>query len=1158
MKNRYVLSVLVVLVSMLQLKAQYQTVPLTGFNHDVVANIAGNALGSSTIAYDQSDYVFMSDTYNPSGTHLPATGLVNSAVASTPGLTFQLAPYTANNDLRLTSNQTGTLTFVTPTQTKDLYILGSTGQGFSNANITVTFTDNTTQSFSTINFQDWFNGSDYAIKGMGRVVRSTNAISNDTNNPRIYQVKLSLLQANYYKFIQSVSFTNIVTTTAVLNIMAMTITPPPTLYPYDPSVTFISKPLGSCFTATQILSARLKNFGANPINLATNPITVTLYAIGPNGTETHSKTVNTGTLNALAVDSINVVFNGLNTFNFFPGGTYYINSTLTVSGLTNGLLSNDSISPGNVLINYRPTPGPDYHLCKGSSVPFGQGLTVQGCSTPLLDSATITFTIGSGCIDNTGASGTGGSVGPPANCDNQYSCSFASGILPALPTGAFFTSPGTLTVTNLALNPSVSTFYANANQVRFNLYGASPVPPDLYSAGAQGANGTFPFTYSRPVASADLAAIYSSLAPGSTLHMGYWENWNDNATLSDIITNNGGTSVATLKFYYYYYLPSFEWYDALSGGSVLYNLSPFNPLSVTNALVNNSNTEGTYTFYVACSGTSVCRSPVNFVVDSIPSSFPASIAACEDLSGSNQAIVDLTTLTNTISGGASGVTVGYFYDPGFFTPIAVPSLDTTGSTLVYSKVTKQSTGCYVGDSVYVTIHPTPEILPDPMFGLTCNCLDVVSLINPFSYIPSGSDTSYYENSACTIAHPNPHLICTADSVYVVVTTNTSPSCSDTVSASIDLSPGSFQIANQTNSNTSSCNSIPIVNNFMTDGATELFYNPIDCKKLAIVTDAPNSISMGTTSVEEVIDCSIPTYNGQPYLNRMYHITPNVQDSATVCLFYLQSDIDEFNIMSQSILWPELDPFTLDSLTISQTHNGDFNTPGHTVTVIPTTAITKSYDPVNTIWTVCFHVDSFSYFYGHTPNPLNAALPITLNDFNAIKEKNTARVLWSTSSERNNAYFDVERSRNGKEYYSISSHIESKAEHGNSSLPLSYSFLDEHPQSGHNFYRLKQVDRDGKITYSTSVDLLFGDQTPVRVFPNPAQDKLTIEIQANKTIDVQIQLTDATGRVVLNSGDLMSSGLNTIQLPVQQLQPGVYFIHVKNNSGMNVVQEIIKQ
>jgi Secretion system C-terminal sorting domain len=1139
-------------------KAQYQTVPLSGFNADVVADVVGNAAGSTTASYDASNYVFMSPVYNPTGTSLPATGLINSVVATTPGMQFQLASYAANNDMHLTTNQTGALTFVTATQTKELYLLGSTGQGFSNANITVTFTDASTQSFTNINFQDWYNGSDFAIKGMGRVLKTTNAITNDTNNPRIYQVKLDLLTSNYYKFIQSVSFTNTVTTSAVLNIMAISIKPPPILYPYDPAVSFISKPSGNCFTATQIISARLKNMGANPINLSVNPVTLSIHVTGPAGLVTHSIVVSSGVLNALGVDSMLVIFNGANTFNLFNGGTYHINSSLTISGLVNGTLQNDSLSTGHTLINYRPSPGPDYHLCQGSSIPFGQGLAVQGCSTPLLDSATITFSIGTGCTDNAGSTGTGGSLGLPANCENQYACLFATGVVPALPTGAFFTQPATLNVTNLQLNSAFSTFYANANQVRFCLYGNAPVPPYLYSPGAQGANGTFPFNYNRQIPAADMAAIYSGLLPGSILNMGYWETWNDNSALADITNNSGGTTVATLKFYYYYYLPSFEWYDVLSGGSTLYALSPFNPLSVNNLVVNNSNTVGNYTFYVACSGTSTCRTPVHLLIDSTPVSYPTNVNVCEGLSGSNSGVVNLTSLNNIVSGGIAGVSVNYFSDQGLFAPITYPSADTTGSTVVYAKVTNISTGCISSDSVTITVNSRPDIQPEPMFGLTCNCIDVVSLINPFSTIPLGSDTTYFSNPACTITHPNPHVICTADSVYIIVKTNTTPSCADTAEAFVDLSPGSSMIANQTSNNTSICNAIPVVNNTISDGSSLLFYNPIDCKKLATVTDLSNGISMGSTSVEEVIDCGIPTYNGQPYLARYYHIEPAVQDSGFVCLYYLQSDIQDYNFVAASTSWPLMDTNTLANFCISKVDNGDLFAPNHTWVVIPEASITKTYDPVTTIWSACFHVDSFSYFYAHTTNLNNAALPVVLKSFSASKNENAIALNWVTSQEKNNDYFIVERSRDGKNFYTVSEKIKSKGLNGNSDIELNYNLTDQTPLRGNNYYRLLQTDKDGRGSYSKTVSIFFGEENNIRIYPNPVQEFLTVGVSVTKPTTAKVQIVDAISRVLIQLNSSLAVGENEISIPTQQLATGTYFLKMNYGNGSSYSEIFVKQ
>jgi hypothetical protein len=1131
------------------LQAQYQTVPVTGFNADVVADVAGNANGSTNAAYDASNYVFMSPTYNPSpGTSLPATGLINTAITTTPGLQFQLAPYTGNNDLRLTTNQNGALTFVTATQTKELYVLGSTGQGFSNANITVTFTDNTTQAFSNVNFQDWFNGSDFAIKGMGRCLRTTNVITNDTSNPRIYQVKLDLLPANYYKFVQSISFTNTVTTSAVLNIMAITIKPPPVLYPYDPMVSFISKPLGSCFSQNVTLSVRIKNMGSNPINLAINPVTVNLSVNGPSGLVTHSIVVSTGNLSAMGIDSLPVIFNGANSFNLFAGGNYYINTTLSISGLVNGSLANDSISPGHTLINYRPTPGPDYHVCQNNLIPFGQGLTVQGCSTPLLDSATITFSIGSGCTDNFGSTGTGGSVGAPANCDNQYSCLFATGVLPALPTGAFFTTPGSFSITNLALNPSVSTFYANANQVRFNLYGAAPISPTLYSPGDQGANGTLPFNYNRNINASELAAIYSSLQPGSILNVGYWESWNDNQTLSDIIANSGGNSVATLKFYYYYYLPSFEWYQTPSGGSSIYALSPLNPFNTANTVVNNSNTVGTFTFYVACSGTSTCRSPVNLVIDSTPVSMPAVMASCEMITGSNVSVFDLTTVSNQVANNNLLYPVSYYNDPGLFTALPYPAADTTGSTTVYAKVLNTANGCYSSSPVALTVNSNPDIQPEPMFGLTCNCLDVVSLINPFSFVPAGSDTLYYEDASCTALHPNPHVVCTSDTVYVVVKTSSNPSCADTATAFIDLSAGSAMIANQDPGNFTICNSIPAVNAVVTDGIQTLFYNPFDCKKIATIQDVPNGISLGTTTVEEEIACSVPVHINQPYLTRAYRVIPGTQDTATVCLYYLQDDINVYNFTAQALGWPQIDTNSLAGMSITKVDNGDLNTPGHTASIIPEQLLTKTYDPVTTIWTVCFPVNSFSYFYAHATNLYNTPLPSTLTLFEAEKKETNVNLRWTTAQEKNMNYFTVERSRNGKDFDILTEPIYSRSVNGYSDLPLDYQAMDANPLSGVNYYRLQMVDLDGTTWYSHTQSVYFGTSASFAMYPNPVRDRLFVRYTHHEKSKALVMVYDAVGRMVQQE-EFVFEPSKEYALTVDDLRSGTYSIRIQLGKGM---------
>jgi hypothetical protein len=203
----------------------YRTIPLSGFNADVVANGPGSATSSTTALVDITGYSLVALNFtNPSGqsptSALPNSGTITSAVTSTPGLTFQLAAYTGSNALRLTSTGSGTLTFTTPQAAEQIFVLGFTGNGPSTATITVKFTDGTNQIFSGQSFADWYGGSNYAIQGISRVNRSTSAIENLTTNPRLYQIMLTLSAANKTKNIQSVMVTK-TTSSGVLNIMAI-------------------------------------------------------------------------------------------------------------------------------------------------------------------------------------------------------------------------------------------------------------------------------------------------------------------------------------------------------------------------------------------------------------------------------------------------------------------------------------------------------------------------------------------------------------------------------------------------------------------------------------------------------------------------------------------------------------------------------------------------------------------------------------------------------------------------------------------------------------------------------------------------------------------------------------------------------------------------
>lgn len=191
----------------------FQKMPITsGFTADVIANGEGSSSVSTTTDVDGVSFAFVARNFKLTSTSpdltygIPTDGIINSVVASTPGLSYQLGDLSANNSLKLVAaGDNGTLVFTTPSAAFKLYMLATSGSGSSTVSVTVTFTDNTTQTFTNISLADWYYGSNYAIQGIGRINRDTDALDSNTSNPRLYQTVLNIDAANQAKPIQSVT-----------------------------------------------------------------------------------------------------------------------------------------------------------------------------------------------------------------------------------------------------------------------------------------------------------------------------------------------------------------------------------------------------------------------------------------------------------------------------------------------------------------------------------------------------------------------------------------------------------------------------------------------------------------------------------------------------------------------------------------------------------------------------------------------------------------------------------------------------------------------------------------------------------------------------------------------------------------------------------------
>jgi Secretion system C-terminal sorting domain len=174
----------------------------------------------------------------------------------------------------------------------------------------------------------------------------------------------------------------------------------------------------------------------------------------------------------------------------------------------------------------------------------------------------------------------------------------------------------------------------------------------------------------------------------------------------------------------------------------------------------------------------------------------------------------------------------------------------------------------------------------------------------------------------------------------------------------------------------------------------------------------------------------------------------------------------------------------------------------------------------------------------------SVIPVELSNLNAKAVNNTVKLNWSTASERNSGYFDIERSANGQDWSKIG---QVKA-NGTTNNVSKYAFADESPLATVNYYRLKQVDMDGKSSNSPTVSVNFkANGKQLSVFPNPANDRLNLVSDRFDTEGVTAEIYDLAGRLV------QSTTSNTTQLDISRLTSGLYQLRLLDKTGATINQ-----
>ena len=172
------------------------------------------------------------------------------------------------------------------------------------------------------------------------------------------------------------------------------------------------------------------------------------------------------------------------------------------------------------------------------------------------------------------------------------------------------------------------------------------------------------------------------------------------------------------------------------------------------------------------------------------------------------------------------------------------------------------------------------------------------------------------------------------------------------------------------------------------------------------------------------------------------------------------------------------------------------------------------------------------------------LPVKISSFTGHYSNGIAVLDWQTSQELNSDHFELFRSYDAVDFVSIGK----IASAGFSNTNKNYSFQDHVGGSNYVYYRLKQVDINGKETFTSVVKVALGENSGVNIFPNPFSDNFTVSIASSKTALATLKISNTAGQLVYSKSINITRGNNSIvvsNLPLS-LKAGIYYITIGNN------------
>ncbi len=242
-----------------------------------------------------------------------------------------------------------------------------------------------------------------------------------------------------------------------------------------------------------------------------------------------------------------------------------------------------------------------------------------------------------------------------------------------------------------------------------------------------------------------------------------------------------------------------------------------------------------------------------------------------------------------------------------------------------------------------------------------------------------------------------------------------------------------------------------------------------------------------------------------------------------------------------------------------TLNGTLNVTVHdalssnpSFTLVDANAFTGTFNggptlPNPSYWTIDAAAPDYVLIYNGPP------LPIRLLDFSGAQSGNTILLNWSTASEADNAFVEVQRSRDGLRFEALGTIPGA----GPSDTPRHYQFADEAPSPGINYYRLRQVDFSGAETLFPVLAVVFnGSPGALQIIPNVVSEVLHVQLPAPFAGPGELFVMDLLGRTVCKNS--VTLGGQMISINVHALPQGSYSLVLRNRGSLSVARFVVQR